>query len=283
MVWDVAALAPIGVEIRGLALGGTVSDDDLARLRRIAVDEGLVLLRDQALAPAAHVALGRRLGEIERGAFNEDTPDSDLILLTNRGRDGRMLPNDDVRMRLVAINEGWHTDSSFRPVPASFSLFSAVVVPPVGGRTFFACLRRGWEALDAPLREALRGRLGVHDYAAAFRRFGSAIEGDPIFDLPPVSHPLVRRHPESGATVLYTSEHVIGIEGMPGDEARALLARLLAVATAPDRVYAHAFRPGDLLIWDNRSMLHRAEGFDERHARVMHHVRIAGSEPVIAA
>ncbi len=283
MGFEVAALAPIGVEIRGLALGGRVSDEDFAHLRRTIVAEGLVVLRDQALTPAAHVALGRRFGELERGAFNPDTPDPDLILLTNQARDGRMLANDDVRMRLVAINEGWHTDSSFRPMPASFSLFAAVVVPPVGGGTFFACLRRAWEALDAPLREALRGRLGIHDYAAAFRRFGSTIAGDPVFELPPVTHPLVRRHPESGATVLYTSEHVMGIEGMPEPEARSLLARLLAVATAPERVYRHAFRPGDLLIWDNRSMLHRAEGFDARYARVMHHVRVAGSEAVIAA
>lgn len=280
---EITPLAPLGVEIRGLAVGGTISDEDFARLRKVVVDEGLVVLRGQALSTAALVALGRRFGELERGAFNADTPDPDLILLTNQGRDGRILSNDDVRMRLVAINEGWHTDSSFRPVPASFSLFAAVVVPPVGGGTFFACLRRAWESLEPPLRDSLRGRLGIHDYAAAFRRFGSTIEGDPVFDLPPVSHPLVRRHPESGATLLYTSEHVMGIEGMHAGEARTLLARLLAAATAPERVYRHAFRPGDLLIWDNRSMLHRAEGFDERHPRVMHHVRVAGSEPVIAA
>ncbi len=282
MPFDIRPLAPIGAEIRGLALREGIAAEDLARLRGIAVEAGVVVLRDQFLGAAEHVALGRQFGEIELGAFNEDTPDPDLILLTNRGRDGQILPRDDVRMRLVAINEGWHTDSSFRPIPASFSLFAAVVVPPVGGDTFFASLRLGWESLEPGEQAALRGLVGIHDYAAAFRRFGSAIDGDPVFELPVVRHPLVRRHPESGATSLYTSEHVMGIEGMSDERARRMLDRLLARTTAPERVYRHAFREGDFLIWDNRSMLHRAQGFDEQHARVMHHVRIAGTEAVIA-
>ena len=283
MPFEIRPLAPIGVEVRGVALSDGIEADDLARLRTIVVEAGVAVLRGQHLGAAEHVSLGRRFGEPERGAFNEDTPDPDLILLTNRGSDGRILPSDDVRMRLVAINEGWHTDSSFRPTPASFSLFAAVVVPPVGGDTFFASLRLGWESLAPGEQATLRGLVGIHDYAAAFRRFGSATDGDPVFDLPVVRHPLVRRHPESGATSLYTSEHVMGIEGMGDERARPILDRLVAVTTAPERVYRHAFREGDLVIWDNRSMLHRAQGFDEQHARVMHHVRIAGTEAVIAA
>lgn len=283
MSFEVQPLAPIGAEIRGLRLSDGIAADDLVRLRAIVVEAGVVVLRGQHLDAEQHVALGRRFGEPERGAFNVDTPDPDLILLTNRGSDGRILPRDDVRMRLVAINEGWHTDSSFRPIPASFSLFAAVVVPPVGGDTFFASLRLGWESLSSGEQTAVRGLVGIHDYAAAFRRFGSTIDGDPVFELPVVRHPLVRRHPENGTTSLYTSEHVMGIEGMGDAEARAVLDGLLAATIAPERVYRHVFREGDLVIWDNRSMLHRAQGFDERHARVMHHVRIAGTEAVVAA
>jgi alpha-ketoglutarate-dependent taurine dioxygenase len=283
MDFDLRPLDPIGAEIRGLALAAGIDDAQLARLRRAVIESGVVLLRDQHLTPTQHVALGRRFGEPEHGAFNEDTPDPDLILLTNRDRTGRILPPDDVRLRLVAINEGWHTDSSFRPIPASFSLFSAVVVPPVGGDTFFASLRLAWEALSREEQSSLRGLVGLHDYAKAFARFGSTIPGNPVFDLPVVKHPLVRRHPESGETILYTSEHVMGIEGLSDEEAQPILDRLLRVAIAPERVYRHAFRVGDLLIWDNRSMIHRAQGFDQEHVRVMHHVRIAGTEPVLAA
>ncbi|MBK7950263.1 MAG: TauD/TfdA family dioxygenase [Deltaproteobacteria bacterium] len=283
MGFEVRPLAPIGAEICGLALGRGLADADFEDLRRTIVEHGVVVLHDQHLTPAQHVALGRRFGEPERGAFNEDTPDPELILLTNRGRDGQILPADDVRMRLVNINEGWHTDSSFRPIPATFSLFAAVVVPPVGGDTFFASLRVAWEALTPTEQDSVRGLVGLHDYKKAFLRFGSTVPGNPIFDLPVVRHPLVRRHPESGETTLYTSEHVMGIEGMTDDEARPILERLLRVAIAPERVYRHTFRVGDLVIWDNRHMIHRAQGFDQEHVRVMHHVRIAGTEPVVAA
>ena len=229
MGFEVRPLAPIGAEIRGLELARGLGDADFEALRRTIVEQGVVVLHDQHLPPAEHVALGRRFGEPERGAFNEDTPDPELILLTNRGRDGRILPADDVRMRLVQINEGWHTDSSFRPIPATFSLFAAVVVPPVGGDTFFASLRLAWEALSPNEQASVRGLVGLHDYKKAFLRFGSTVPGNPIFDLPVVKHPLVRRHPESGETTLYTSEHVMGIEGLRDEEAQPILERLLRV------------------------------------------------------
>lgn len=283
MDFDLRPLDPIGAEIRGVSLGDGLGEAELAALRRLVMEWGVVVLQGQHLSPAQHVALGRRFGVPERSAFNEDTPDPDLILLTNRGRDGMLLPNDDVRLRLVAINEGWHTDSSFREIPASFSLFTAVVVPPEGGDTFFASLRHAWEALSPADQTCVRGLVGIHDYKKAFERFGSTIPGNPIFDLPIVKHPLVRRHPETGETALYTSEHVMGIEGLRDEQAQPILARLLRTAIAPERVYRHHFQVGDLVIWDNRSMIHRAQGFDGKHARVMHHVRIAGTERVEAA
>jgi alpha-ketoglutarate-dependent taurine dioxygenase len=283
MDFDLRPLDPIGAEIRGVKLSDGLDEADFEALRRLVMEWGVVVLPDQHLTPAEHVALGRRFGVPERGAFNEDTPDPDLILLTNRGRDGNLLAPDDVRLRLVAINEGWHTDSSFREIPASFSLFAAVVVPPEGGDTFFASLRHAWEALSPSDQNSVRGLVGIHDYAKAFARFGSTIPGNPIFDLPIVKHPLVRRHPETGETTLYTSEHVMGIDGLPDAQAQPILDRLLRTAIAPERVYRHHFRVGDLVVWDNRSMIHRAQGFDGKHARVMHHVRIAGTEPVEAA
>lgn len=282
-IFDVRPLDPIGAELGGPRLADGLGDEALAELRRLVMEWGVVVLHDQPLTPAQHVALGRRFGVPERGAVNDETPDPDLILLTNVDRSGRRLPPDDVRLRLVAINEGWHTDSSFRPIPASFSLFSAVVVPPEGGDTFFASLRLAWQALSPSEQAEARGLVGLHDYQKAFRRFGSTIPGNPIFDLPVVKHPLVRRHPETGETTLFTSEHVMGIEGLSDAEAQPILERLLRVAIAPERVYRHPFREGDLVVWDNRQMIHRAQGFDDRYDRVMHHVRIAGTEAVIPA
>ncbi len=276
-------LGASGVEIRGLDLRQPVPEDVWQALRETVLSEGLVLLRAQPLDPAAQVAIGERFGALEQLDVNAGEGDPALAVLSNVDAEGRVRPDDDPLMKLIRINEGWHTDSSFREVPAGFSVFTCVVAPPEGGETFFASLRRAWLELPEAEREALRPLDGVHDYAAAYRARGNASGAAVGFDDPAVVHPLVRRHPETGETVLYVSEHVNRIVGMPEAEGRALIDRLLAQVTAPGRVYRHHWSVGDVLIWDNRSMLHRAQGFDARHARVMHHVRVAGTEPVIRA
>ena len=115
----------------------------------------------------------------------------------------------------------------------------------------------------------------VHDYARSWERLGARPPGS--FTSPPVRHALVRRHPETGERGLYLSDHAYAVEGWPAAEGRVLIERLLALCTRPDRVYRHRWRAGDVLFWDNRNMLHRAQGFDETQLRVMFHVRVAGS------
>jgi alpha-ketoglutarate-dependent taurine dioxygenase len=276
-------LGPLGVEVLGLDLKSAISDRDWNALRDLIMREGLVAFREQPMDADLQLELGRRFGELENTSADQGPIDESKFLLANVDEKGQILEDDDVMMHLVAINEGWHTDSSFRDVPASFSLFSGVTIPPEGGDTFFASMQLGWDALPAPEQAALFGLLGVHDYdqAYAIREvdmtsvFGGAAPG--------AVHPIVRRHPETGQTGLFVSEHVFAIEGMAEEEAKTLIRRLLDVCVEPARVYRHHWSPGDLLIWDNRSMLHRAQGFDPGHARVMRHVRVAGSEAAIAA
>ena len=276
-------LGPVGVELTGLDLRQPLVDGELDTLRRLVMEEGLVLLRDQPIEPDAQVALGRRFGSIEQLDVDRDGREPSMVVIGNVAADGSILPDDDPRMRLITINEGWHTDSAFRAIPASFSIFSAVIVPEVGGDTFYASLRAAWETLPKAEQEALYGLRGIHDYHAAYRRRGNTTGGLIGFDHPPLLHPLVRRHPETGATALYLSEHMEGIDGWSAERGQRLLERLVAHATRDDRVYRHRWREGDLALWDNRSMLHRAQGFDARYARKMHHVRIGGGEPPIAA
>ncbi len=283
MRFETRPLGGVGVEILGLDLREPLPEPTFEALRSTILDEGLVLFRDQPLDRASHVTLGRRFGPLENLTLDDGPDAPGLVVIGNVDAEGRVLPRDAHAMKLIAINEGWHTDSSFRPVPASFSLFSAVVVPPEGGDTFYASLERGWQALEESDQRALYGLSALHDYAAAYRRRGNERGGIVGFDSPPVSHPLVRRHPETGRPGLYVSEHVASIEGLDPEASRKWLDRLLRECTREDRVYRHRWRVGDLAIWDNRSMLHRAQGFDGRHARVMHHVRVAGAEPPIAA
>jgi alpha-ketoglutarate-dependent 2,4-dichlorophenoxyacetate dioxygenase len=183
-------------------------------------------------------------------------------------------------MRSITINEQWHTDSSFRETPAAFSIFAAVEIPPEGGETWYASLRRGWEALDSETRDALEGLRAKHDYREAYRRAGAGEAFEGMGSALEHWHPLIRRHPETGARALFVTGHAFEVEGMQVAEGRALVESLVAFCTEEERVYRHRWRPGDVLIWDNRSMLHRAQGFEERHRRVMHHVRVAGAAPV---
>ena len=179
-------------------------------------------------------------------------------------------------MRTFRINESWHTDSSFRATPASYSLLAAEVLPRAGGETLFTSLRLGWTDLPESERAGLRELRVVHDYNDAYTRVEGFVPGGATALGDPVRHPLVRRHPDTGAPALFLTGHASGIEGMPPDAGKALLEKLLDWCTRDGRVYRHRWRPGDLAIWDNRCMLHRTPGFDGANPRVLHHVRVAG-------
>ena len=225
--FETRSLGALGVEILDLDLRDEISEETFSALRGTIMDEGLVLFRGQPIARESHVALGLRFGVLEDLSPVGDDRAPGLVVIGNVDAEGQVLASDSPFMKLISINEGWHTDSSFRRVPASFSLFSAVVVPPDGGDTFYASLERGWAALTEAERQTLYGLKGVHDYASAYRRRGNESGAIVGFDDPPIAHPLVRRHPETGRSLLYVSEHVASIEGWSLDESRRLLDRLI--------------------------------------------------------
>ena len=275
-------LDPIGVEVLGLDLSRDIDDARFAELRSVIMDEGLVLFRCQPLEDSLHEALGMRLGRNDDFLREDGSNEPVVVPISNVDAEGKVLPLDHFDMRTLEINEQWHTDSSFREVPASFSLFASVVAPPEGGDTFFASMCRGWEELDEDTREELYGVYAVHDYATAFRHVIG--ETPPyIEDGEPVRHPIVREHPETGRIGLYVTDHACALEGFPRAEGRAKIESLVDWCTREGRVYRHHWEAGDLIIWDNRSMLHRAQGFDGRQPRVLKQVRIAGQEPPIPA
>ncbi len=187
-------------------------------------------------------------------------------------------------MRLFNLgNMLWHSDSSFRAVPAKYSLLSARVVNPTGGNTEFADMRAGYDTLDAATKAQIedlicehslmysRGSLGMLDYSdeerAMFR---------------PVRQRLVRTHPVTGRRSLYLSSHAGAILGMPMPEARILLKDLTEHATQPKFVYVHQWRVWDLVMWDNRQMMHRVRRYDESQPRDMRRTTVAGHAATIA-
>ena len=269
-------LGPVGVETADIEPGRLPDGREFEALRAAVLEHGLVLLPEQRLNPDDHVALARRFGPLEEHGFASGSAHPEVIPISNLDGAGRVRPPDHPAMRTFRINESWHTDSSFRPAPASYSLLAAEVVPRAGGETLFASLRRGWEELPEAERAGLRELRAVHDYRDAYERVEGFVPEGATALSEPVSHPLVRRHPDTGEPGLFLTGHASGIEGMGPEAGSALLAKLLARCTRDGRVYRHRWRPGDLAIWDNRAMLHRTPGFDGTNPRVLHHVRVAG-------
>jgi taurine dioxygenase len=173
-------------------------------------------------------------------------------------------------------NYRWHTDKPYYAAPPALTTLHAVELPPEGGDTEFANTRRAYEALDDDMKRRIDGLRVVFQWERGQR------PGYYANDLPPVDHPLVRTHPETGKKALYLGNHAVRILDMSDEEGAAWLDRLLAHATGPRFTYAHRWRAGDLVMWDNRCTLHRAVANYEmnRYRRVMHRNVVRGTVPV---
>src|SRR5256712_1983014 len=214
-----------------------------------------------------------------------ESPPPNLVDLSNTDpeRDGGLMDWTDRRMLYQSGNQLWHTDSSFKPVPAMASLLSGREVPPVGGETEFASMRHAYRTLPEPTRRGLEGKVVVHSILYSRSTIAKGLF-DPEHEkgLPPVRQALVRTNPVNGRKAVYVGSHAWYVEGMPDQESRRLLDELLAHATRPESVYTHRWRPWDLVMWDNRSVLHRGRPWDAaRHRRVMRRTTIAGDGPTV--
>src|SRR3989454_3915651 len=293
-------LAPMSISIRQIhpVFVGEVSGVDITRsLSRegvAAVEAGMdryavLMFRAQKITDEQQMAFSRNFGALEDARGGNITKPEDKRLgvgmndVSNLGRDGQPLSRES-RVRLFNLgNMLWHSDSSFRTIPAKYSLLSARVVNPVGGNTEFADMRAAYDALDADTKAKIedlicehslmysRGSLGMVDFTDGERAM-----------FRPVRQRLVRTHPVTGRKSLYLSSHAGGIVGMPMPEARILLRDLNEQATQPRFVYAHAWRPWDLVIWDNRQVMHRGRRYDQRQPRDMRRTTIAGDAPTTA-
>jgi alpha-ketoglutarate-dependent 2,4-dichlorophenoxyacetate dioxygenase len=183
--------------------------------------------------------------------------------VSNLDESGNILPLDDQRRAYRQGNELWHTDSSFRQKSATWSMLHARVIPPNGADTEFADTRAAYDALPDSTKRKIENLVAEHSIWHSRAKLGGYTPTEQERkDRPPALHPLVRRHPGSGRKALYIASHASHMLGMPVDEGRALLAELLEFATQARFVYAHKWRLGDLVIWDNRCTLHRATPFE---------------------
>jgi alpha-ketoglutarate-dependent 2,4-dichlorophenoxyacetate dioxygenase len=283
-------LHPVFVgEVTGLDITRPLSAEEVAAVEAGMDRYAVLVLPDQKITDEQQMAFSRNFGALEDTRGGNITKPEDKRLqsgmadVSNLGKDGRPLDRDS-RQRLFNLgNMLWHSDSSFRVIPAKYSLLSARVVNPTGGNTEFADMRAAYDALDDTMRALVddlvcehslmysRGSLGLLDYSdeerAMFR---------------PVRQRLVRTHPVTGRRSLYLSSHAGAIVGMPMPEARILIRELTEHATQPRFVYVHRWRPWDLVIWDNRQVMHRVRRYDESQPRDMRRTTIAGDTPTVA-
>lgn len=197
---------------------------------------------------------------------------------------GDVIPPEDRRMVYQLANMLWHSDSSFKPVPSLCSLLSARIVPPEGGATEFASTRCAYPALPDGLKQRVKDAVAVHDFSWSRDqvRPGFFTEKERA-EYPPVRHPLVRRNPVNGREALFLGAHASHIVGLSVEGGRALLKELLEHVTQPQFCYRHEWQEGDLIIWDNRCVLHRATPFDTtRHKRLMQRTTVSGDPAELA-
>ena len=270
-------------EVSGVDLRNPLTPQEAADIEAGMDKYAVLLFRDQDITDEQQLMFARNFGEREnaRGGTVTKREDSRLTSglndVSNLGKDGKPLPRDHRTHLFNLGNCLWHSDSSFRPIPAKFSLLSARVVNPKGGNTEFADMRAAYDALDPAAKAEIEHFVCEHSlqYSRGALGFTDLTEEERAM-FRPVRQSLVRTHPVTGRKSLYLSSHIGTIVGWPVPEARAFIRDLTEHATQPQFVYKHAWKQYDMVMWDNRSTMHRVTRFDETQVRDMRRTTVAG-------
>lgn len=287
MTLNVKQLTPhIGAELDGVDLTRPVSDETLSAIKSALDEHSVLVFHDQRFDDDTQTAFSARWGALETTVYKREGDGGVPIAnITNVDfRTDEIFPLDHPRLKSNSGNEMWHTDSSFKPIPAYCSMLSGREVPPIGGDTQFASCRAAYAALPETERARLDGLVAEHDYGYS-RSLVKGYEApkQTLQEVPPVRHAVVRTNPANGRKNFYTGSHASHIVGWPIDEGRALLRDLVAKATEQAYVYIHQWQPFDFVIWDNRCVLHRGTPYDAtKYRRVMRRTTVAGTGPTVS-
>ncbi len=273
-------------EASGIDLSQLLTPDQVAAVNRGMDAFAVLVWRNQPLTDEQQCDFSRNFGELEQTLIGQmQSPDERRLKLVELGdisnldAKGGMRARDDNRRMYALGNRLWHTDASFRALGAGYSLLSGRVVPSKGGNTEFADMRAAYDALDDATKAEIEGLVTEHSIAFSRAQLGFEDFGAENTDkIRPVRHSLVRTHPVTGRKSLYLASHIGGIVGWPVPEARAFIRDLMEHATQPRFVHSHAWRAGDLVMWDNRTTMHRATRFrDLEEVRDMRRTSIRGT------
>jgi alpha-ketoglutarate-dependent taurine dioxygenase len=266
------------------SFGATLTSVDLADLDDATWSEieeafdtyAMLVFPAQNLSDEAQSNFGMRFGDIEQLVAGMDLK---TVALSNQNPDGSLIEPDSHLFQTLRGNEGWHTDSSYMPLASKVAMLSAQIVPAEGGETEWADMRAAYDALDAKTIAQIEDLSAYHSLYQSQADAGFTIEtgagygyhtkGAPL-------RPLVKEHPVTGRKSLFIGRHAYNIPGMEPQASKALLTKLLEDACQAPRTYKHKWTPGDLVVWDNRCVLHRARPYDTSQPRIVRTTRIAG-------
>jgi alpha-ketoglutarate-dependent 2,4-dichlorophenoxyacetate dioxygenase len=273
-------LCPLfGVEIMGVDTSRPIVPETFAEIRRALDLHALLLFRGQDLDDEKQTAFSRLFGPLE--VAGKANPGVGTVFARQSNLDintGAMIPPEDRRMRYQKGNYLWHTDSSFKAVPSLCSLLSARIVPPEGGNTEFADMRAAWDELPQAKRDQLETLVAEHSLVYSRATVDpTTLTEEMKAELPSVRQAMVRTNPVTGRKSIYAGAHASHVIGWPIEQGRALIREMNEFATQPRFCHSHRWREGDIIIWDNRALLHRATAYDTvKYKRLMQRTTVGG-------
>ena len=276
----------LGARMTGVDLARPLDDETFASIFEAFNEYSVLVFPKQALGDDEQIAFSRRFGALEEtitSIANKPNVSRQIADLSNVDVDGNLLDPGDKRMIYPSATQLWHPDSSFTRVPALASMLSGRECPPEGGETEYASMRVAYDRLPDELKKELEGRIAVHSFIYSRGLVAKdLLRPEDEAQVPPVEQVMIRTNPVNGRKSIFVASHASHIVGMPVEEGRALIRRLIELATEPDYVYRHAWTAGDLVMWDNRCTLHRGRPWDgAKYRRVMHRTTVAGAAPTV--
>ncbi len=277
-------------EVAGIDCRKPLDPDEVAAIERGMDRYAVLVFRDQPLTDAEQIVFTRHFGELENYATGgnirkrEDTRlGPGIIDFSNLDKDGNIMSAEDRVWFFKLGDRLWHSDSSFRPIPAKYSLLSGRVIPSWGADTEFADMRAAYDALDARTKAMVEDLVCEHSLIYSRAAIGfTDLSPEELAAFKPVRQPLVRKHPVTGRKSLFLASHAGAIVGWTVPEARMFLRDLVEHATQREFVYVHKWRVGDLVMWDNRQTMHRARRFDPSEVRDVRRTTLGGEATIPA-
>ena len=269
---DVVPLGPgFAAELRGVTLADIAADDAAYSAARAAFEEHSVLVfRGQEVTDEIQLAFSRRFGPPELTKVGSQGTGSHFVILSTIGPDGKVVPADHRLSLRAKANQLWHTDSSFKRVPALASVLSARIIPARGGETEYVSTRLAFARLDAALRNKLQNSFAWHDYAHSRSQIAPGLaSAEERAALPPQCWRMVWTNPVNGRGAIYLASHAYAVEGMEAAGGKKLIDELMEAATQAGTSYLHQWREGDVVMWDNRATMHRGRPWPAQEPRLM--------------